>query len=146
MASESFYFEVEIVDGGENDAIGIGITHSDRFTRSGYMPGWNHDFGYHGNNGKMYVNEEYIEAELYTKGDVVGCLVYRSRIEDEEFIVVQFTKNGRKISFPRIMKTTDTNSQFLHWYPTIGIASPGAIVDTNFGEHPFLYLGQGKNC
>ena len=149
MASASFYFEMEIVDGGKNDGIAIGITQSDPSTRSGDMPGWSYvstDAGYHGDDGKIFINGKYDQADLYTKGDVVGCLVYRSQIEDEEFIVVQFTKNGRKINFPRLIKTTDANSQFLHWYPTIGIASPGAIIDTNFGEHPFLYVGQGKNC
>ena len=155
MASASFYFEMKIEDSGVNGAIGIGITQSDPSTRSGAMPGWGYfstDIGYHGDDGKIFhtnpnaKSKSIDQAELYTNGDVVGCFVYRTQIEDEEFIVVQFTNNGKEMSFPRLIKTTDANSQFLHWYPTIGIASLGAIIDTNFGERPFLYLGQGKNC
>ena len=35
------------------------------------------------------------------------------------------------------------------WYPTIGIASPGASIETNFGENQFAYSPGGKysnNC
>ena len=154
MAStSSFYFEIKIVNSGANDIIGIGITQYNPSSRSGSFPGWSYystDIGYHGDDGKIFYNNsksKYAnQAGLYSSGDIVGCLVYYIQIEDEDFIVVQFTNNGKKISYPRIIKTTDANSQFYQWYPTIGMASPGAIVDTNFGEHPFLYLGQSKNC
>ena len=153
MASTpSFYFEMKIVDSGGNDVNAIGITQSNPSSRSGSMPGWSYystDIGYHGDDGKIYyknAKSKYAnQAGLYFTGDVVGCLVYHTQIEDEDFIVVQFTNNGKKISYPRIIKTTDANSQFYQWYPTIGMASPGAVVDTNFGERPFLYLVQGKN-
>ena len=153
MAStSSFYFEIKIVNSGANDIIGIGITQYNPSSRSGSFPGWSYystDIGYHGDDGKIFYNNsksKYAnQAGLYSSGDIVGCLVYHIQIEDEDFIVVQFTNNGKKISYPRIIKTTDANSQFYQWFPTIGMASPGAIVDTNFGERPTLYLVQGKN-
>ena len=51
--------------------------------------------------------------------------------------MVRFTKNGKKLSFPRFLKNEE-------WYPTIGIASPGASLETNFGENQFAYSPEGK--
>ena len=129
--SSTFYFEVKVVNSGENGVIGIGLTQADPETRSGYFPGWKLKqtlgIGYHGNNGGIYhdSNREIEVGEPYTTGDVAGCYLCRTRINDEELNLVQFTKNGKKILSPRILTSDD-------WYPTIGLASPGAIVDTNF--------------
>ena len=51
--------------------------------------------------------------------------------------MVRFTKNGVKLSFPRMLENEE-------WYPTIGIASPGASLVTNFGENQFDYSPEGK--
>ena len=142
--STSFYFEVKIIDGGKNDYLGIGITEADPNTRSGSFPGWDTfptlGIGYHGDDGKIFHKNGYTKSdfvEKFTTGDVVGCLIYLARTKDNEINLVQFTKNGKKLNFPRVVKTKV-------WYPTIGISSPGASVDTNFGQHPFLYLREGN--
>ena len=158
----SFYFEVKVIDGGQNDMIGIGLTEFNPVTRSGYFPGWTPldqysnpeeilntlGIGYHGNDGGIYhgngigsrlrIQMETDHAENFTTGDVVGCLIHRAAVENQEAILVQFTKNGKKLNFPRLIK-----KKIL--YPTIGMASPGASVDINFGEHPFLYLEKGNH-
>ena len=157
----SFYFEVKVIDGGQNDMIGIGLTEFNPVTRSGYFPGWtplDHygnpeeilntlGIGYHGNDGGIYhgngigsrlrIKTETDHAENFTTGDIVGCLIHRTAVENQEAILVQFTKNGKKLNFPRLIKKNIL-------YPTVGIASPGASVDINFGEHPFLYLEKGN--
>ena len=150
---KSFYFEAKIVNGGSNDFIGIGITEKDPNTRTKCFPGWdtNRDrthkystlgIGYHGDDGGVFHNKS-SEAmdyfETFTTGDVVGCLVQHSVTEDHENITVQFTKNGRKSSLPPVQMKNAV------WYPTIAMASDGAVVDINFGEHPFLYTGVGNN-
>ena len=140
----SFYFEIKVIDGGKNDLICIGITEADPTTRSGCCPGWDTfptlGIGYHGDDGNIFHKSGNAElayfAEKFTTGDVVGCLLYRARREDQEINLVQFTKNGKKVNVPRIVKTKV-------WYPTIGISSPGASVETNFGQHPFLHRREG---
>lgn len=57
------------------------------------MPGWEiTSWGYHGDNGQKYHDnywgQAYNDAEMYTTGDIVGCLY---DIEKKE---VSFTKNG----------------------------------------------------
>ncbi|CAG8799809.1 22161_t:CDS:2, partial [Dentiscutata erythropus] len=48
-----FYFEVDIIDEGENKSIGIGFC--EKTVNLEGMPGWyNGSWGYHGNNGKFY--------------------------------------------------------------------------------------------
>ena len=147
QVSTSFYFEALVVNSGQNELIGIGITEADPNTRSGVMPGWKTyptlGIGYHGDDGGIFYKNSLavhrIRTELFTTGDVVGCLVNRIFIWDVQvFVNVTFTKNGKKLLSPITVKDAV-------WYPTIGMASPGAIVKTNFGEHDFRYSKAGKN-
>ena len=122
--------------------IAIGLTQADPNTRSGYFPGWSTPstlgIGYHGDNGGIYhhSSRSVEKAEPFTAGDVVGCFMYRVHCKDEDIILVQFTKNGEKILFPRILKKAE-------WYPTIGMASPRSSVETNFGDDPFIWNPNG---
>ena len=147
----SFYFEAKIVNSGQNNIIGIGLTQSEYGSRSGEMPGWNNystlGIGYHGNDGGIYYKsgKAIDHADTFQTGDVVGCLIFKVEIDNKQFILVQFTKNGRKSSFPRLISNTVNNYWVKEWYPTIGMASPGASVDINFGQHKFVYLPQGTN-
>jgi len=57
------------------------------------MPGWETtSWGYHGDNGEKYHDnywgQAYNDAEMYSTGDIVGCLY---DIEKKE---ISFTKNG----------------------------------------------------
>ena len=142
--STSFYFEALIVNSGENEILGIGITEADPNTRSGDFPGWNSystlGIGYHGDDGGIFYKSEMKSdsAEPFTTGDVVGCLFNRTFMWDQVFVNVQFTKNGKKLLSPTTVKDAI-------WYPTIGMASPGASIKTNFGEHEFRYSKSGTN-
>ena len=138
----SFYFEAKIVNSGENCMIAIGLTKKSPNTRSGHLPGWETNpklgIGYHGDDGGIY--HESIHAvergEQFSTGDVVGCYMRRTRVNDEEITLTQFSKNGKKILSPRIISNAD-------WFPTVGIGSPGAIVDTNFGIDQFIFNIKG---
>ena len=142
--SRSFYFEIKIDNCGENSNIYLGLTQADPETRSGCCPGWNtHQtlgIGYHGDDdGGLYHNSggPIRRSEPITTGDVVGCFLSRTRINDEDITLVQFTKNGKEILSPRVLENAE-------WYPTIGMASPGASITTNFGEESFSYSLKGK--
>lgn len=130
-----------MIDCGEEGVIAIGLTQANPVTRSGQFPGWPDNtlgIGYHGDNGGIYHNSgRPIElTEFYTTGDIVGCYICRARISDKDISLVQFTKNGVKLLFPRVLENAE-------WYPTVGIGSPGAIVDTNFGGRQFSYNPKG---
>ena len=136
--SSMFYFEIKIRDCGTNSVLGIGLTQADPNTRSGCFPGWKRyttlGIGYHGDDGGIYrqSNKAIERTETFTTGDVAGCFMCQTRIKEEEVTLVQFTKNGQKFLSPRIIENSE-------WYPTIGMASPGASISTNFGEGPFVY-------
>ena len=137
--SSSFYFELKVVNSGEEGAIAIGLTQANVNTRSGYFPGWkNLGIGYHGDDGGIFhESSKAIErGEPYATGDVVGCYLCRTQMNDEEITLVQFTRNGKKILSPRILPNAD-------WYPTIGLASPGAIVETNFDTNQSIIDTKG---
>ena len=140
--SSMFYFEVKVVNRGDEGVIAIGLTQANSNTRSGYFPGWSDDptlgIGYHGDDGGIYhySNQAIERGEPYTTGDVVGCYMCRTRINDEEIVLVQFTRNGKKILSPRIILND-------YWYPTIGIGSPGAIVVTRFDINEFAFDVKG---
>ena len=155
--STSFYFEVKIVKGGSNNVIAIGLTEADPYTRTNCMPGWGYDYrgshsyptlgiGYHGDDGGIFKGSgrfRFNKIESFTTGDIVGCLV-RARVKcingtDQEITTVEFTKNGK------IGPISPVHIKDAVWYPTIGMASAGAVVETNFGEHPFFYSGMSKN-
>ena len=148
----SFYFEAKIIKGGSNDFIAIGLTEADPNTRTDCMPGWDTDnwgnsystlgIGYHGDDGGIYKGSgqsRYVRHP-FTTGDVVGLLIHINGINGthQENTTVEFTKNG-KIGTMYPIRIKDAV-----WYPTIGIASIGAVVETNFGEHPFLFTDMSK--
>ena len=118
------------------------------------MPGWEGDYwkshrsstlgiGYNGDDGSIFKGSGYYAYdtdESFTTGDVVGVLVHINGINGthQENTTVEFTKNG-KIGTTHPIRIKDAV-----WYPTIGISSIGAVVETNFGEHPFLYSDMSK--
>ena len=151
----SFYFEAKIIKGGSNDFIAIGLTEADPNTRTNCMPGWDTDnwgdhsystlgIGLHGDDGGIFHGDSSAALdyfETFTTEDVVGCLVthntYLVNDTHKASITVVFNKNGNTWSSPVHIKDAV-------WYPTIGFASIGAVVETNFGEHPFLYSDMSK--
>ena len=138
----SFYFEIKILDRGDGGVIGIGLTQADPETRSGAFPGWPHPtlgIGYHGDDGGIYHDSSRpkFDGELYSTNDVIGCFMCRFRDGEEDVTMVQFTKNEKKVLSPKIIPNAE-------WHPTIGIASDGASIDTNFGNNKFTFNPKGK--
>ena len=128
-----YYFEMEVLNAGEDGAIGIGLT--GKGSRLNGMPGWSKDtVGYHGDNGLVYYNYNINKKPMKMKygptfgtGDVVGCGI------DFDSNTVFFTKKG--ISFG-IAKTNLTKQP---WYPTIGLHSLNEQVKINFGQEKFVF-------
>ncbi|CAI2184104.1 5394_t:CDS:2, partial [Funneliformis geosporum] len=68
-----FYFEVDIMDKGENGVIGIGFcTKSASLNK---MPGWeDSSWGYHGDDGNTYFNSDNEPYGTgFMTGDTIGC-------------------------------------------------------------------------
>jgi hypothetical protein len=73
------YFEVEIIMGGYYDQIAIGLTTLDQFSPSEFTGYINDSIGYHGDDGKCYVNGTgYTYGTIFGSKDVIGCGVTKS--------------------------------------------------------------------
>ena len=126
-----YYFEMTVLNAGEDGAIGIGLT--GKGSRLNAMPGWQKDtIGYHGDNGFVYYNYKISKNPMeygptFGVGDVVGCGI------DFDSNTVFFTRNG--ISFG-IAKTNWIKQP---WYPTIGLHSLNEQVKINFGQEKFVF-------
>eukprot|EP00092_Neocalanus_flemingeri_P076526 GFUD01094939.1.p1 GENE.GFUD01094939.1~~GFUD01094939.1.p1 ORF type:complete len:653 (+),score=94.62 GFUD01094939.1:60-2018(+) len=115
-----FYFEVSIVDTGENNEIAVGIC-----TRSAPLdqfPGWvPSSFGYHGDDGNIFCESQdatYLPEKPFKSGYPIGVLL--------DF-------NARTLTFSRKKKDVQTVELQDHhmnqdFYPCVGISSPGAVV------------------
>ena len=136
--AQSFYFEMKIIDCGQDGAIGIGLATSDADTN--IMPGWNKNtIGYHGDDGGIYQGSGCAveETDTFTTHDVVSCQVKRVRIDELRFgTVIQFGKNGKTVG-PLMYMMNE------HLHPVIGMGTPGARAKTNLGEDAFAYELKG---
>lgn len=118
------YFEYEIIDKGQDTAIGIGLGEYkyplDR------MPGWNRSaIGYHADDGRLFHESGYGEAfgPLCTQGDRMGCGIHFDPDLDSGYVYVFFTKNGSQIKEPVKMKRP-----LYGFYPLVGLHSIGEKV------------------
>ncbi|XP_033625865.1 ran-binding protein 9-like [Asterias rubens] len=124
-----YYFEVTIISKGRDGYMGIGLSTEEFVTNMNRLPGWDkHSFGYHGDNGHTFnsAGNGQPYGPTFTTGDVVGCGV--NLIDNTCF----YTKNGVNLG----VAFTDLPSNL---YPTVGLQTPGEIVDTNFGQNPFVF-------
>uniref|UniRef100_A0A3Q2QAS5 RAN binding protein 10 n=1 Tax=Fundulus heteroclitus TaxID=8078 RepID=A0A3Q2QAS5_FUNHE len=118
-----YYFEVKIVSKGRDGYMGIGL--SAQGVNMNRLPGWDkHSYGYHGDDGHSFCSSGTGQpyGPTFTTGDVIGCCV--NLINNTCF----YTKNGISLgcSSPNL-------------YPTVGLQTPGEIVDANFGQQPFVF-------
>uniref|UniRef100_A0A3B3WN28 Ran-binding protein 10 n=1 Tax=Poecilia mexicana TaxID=48701 RepID=A0A3B3WN28_9TELE len=118
-----YYFEVKIVSKGRDGYMGIGL--SAQGVNMNRLPGWDkHSYGYHGDDGHSFCSSGTGQpyGPTFTTGDVIGCCV--NLINNTCF----YTKNGISLglSLPNL-------------YPTVGLQTPGEIVDANFGQQPFVF-------
>ena len=96
------------------------------------LPGWDQNsYGYHADDGFLFRGLggvgglEY--GPTFTTGDTVGCCVnFRTN-------TVFYTKNGLSLG----VAFTGILTQPLH--PTVGLRTPGEIVEANFGQKKFLF-------
>ena len=122
-----YYFEVNIVSAGRDGYIGIGLSSANADLRS--LPGWNAtSYGYHADDGHSFsssgTGKPY--GPTYTTGDVIGCGV--NFFDGSCF----FTKNGQNLG----VAFRDLPGGL---YPTVGLLTPGGIVETNFGMQSFMF-------
>ncbi|XP_032436301.1 ran-binding protein 10 [Xiphophorus hellerii] len=122
-----YYFEVKIVSKGRDGYMGIGL--SAQGVNMNRLPGWDkHSYGYHGDDGHSFCSSGTGQpyGPTFTTGDVIGCCV--NLINNTCF----YTKNGISLG----VAFTDLPPNL---YPTVGLQTPGEIVDANFGQQPFVF-------
>ncbi|GLV40677.1 Ran-binding protein M [Carabus blaptoides fortunei] len=122
-----YYFEVKIVSKGRDGYMGIGL--SAQGVNMNRLPGWDkHSYGYHGDDGHSFCSSGTGQpyGPTFTTGDVIGCGV--NLIDNTCF----YTKNGHHLG----IAFTDLPPNL---YPTVGLQTPGEVVDANFGQEPFVF-------
>uniref|UniRef100_A0A182QSV9 Ran-binding protein 9 n=1 Tax=Anopheles farauti TaxID=69004 RepID=A0A182QSV9_9DIPT len=122
-----YYFEVKIISKGRDGYMGIGLTHTN--FKINRLPGWDkQSYGYHGDDGNSFCSSGNGQpyGPTFTTGDIIGCGV--NLVDNTCF----YTKNGHHLGIafrdlpPRL-------------YPTVGLQTPGEVVDANFGQEPFKF-------
>lgn len=97
------------------------------------LPGWDKgSYGYHGDDGHSFNSTGTGKAygPTFDTGDVIGCGV------DLHSNCCFYTKNGVNlgIAFRNLPKSL---------YATVGVESPGEVVEANFGQSPFVFDFEG---
>lgn len=122
-----YYFEVKIISKGRDGYMGIGLT-AQNF-KSNRLPGWDkQSYGYHGDDGNSFCSSGNGKpyGPTFTTGDIIGCGV--NLVTNTCF----YTKNGTNLG-------TAFEELPSKLYPTVGLQTPGEVVDANFGQSPFVF-------
>ena len=122
-----FYFEVRIISKGRDGYMGVGL--SAQGVSMNRLPGWDkHSYGYHGDDGHSFCSSGTGQTygPTFTTGDVIGCGI--NLMEGTCF----YTKNGINLG-------TAFRDLPAGLYPTVGLQTPGEVVDANFGHEPFVF-------
>ncbi|CAG7819033.1 unnamed protein product [Allacma fusca] len=122
-----YYFEVKIISKGRDGYMGIGLSASG--VNMNRLPGWDkHSYGYHGDDGHSFCSSGTGQpyGPTFTTDDIIGCGV--NLLDNTCF----YTKNGHHLG----IAFTDLPPSL---YPTVGLQTPGEVVEANFGQHPFKF-------
>jgi len=122
-----YYFEIKIISKGRDGYIGVGL--STQGVNMNRLPGWEkNSYGYHGDDGHSFCSSGTGQSygPTFTTGDVVGCGL--NLVDNTCF----YTKNGVNLG----MAFADLPHNL---YPTVGLQTPGEIIDANFGQQPFVF-------
>lgn len=132
--------------------MGIGLT-AQNF-KPNRLPGWDkQSYGYHGDDGNSFSSSGNGKSygPTFTTDDIIGCGV--NLVTNTCF----YTKNGHNlgIAFQDLPVRSEQSVILLHekytiltcisfkfqskLYPTVGLQTPGEIVDANFGQQPFIF-------
>lgn len=127
-----YYFEVKIISKGRDGYMGVGL--SAQGVNMNRLPGWDkNSYGYHGDDGHSFrssgTGQQY--GPTFTTGDVIGCGI--NLMDGSCF----YTKNGHHLG----VAFKDLPAQL---YPTVGLQTPGEVVDANFGQEPFKFDVEGE--
>ncbi|OQR73126.1 ran-binding protein 9-like [Tropilaelaps mercedesae] len=122
-----YYFEVKIVSKGRDGYMGVGL--SAQGVNMNRLPGWDkQSYGYHGDDGHSFCSSGTGQpyGPTFSTGDVIGCGV--NLIDNTCF----YTKNGVNlgVAFQNLP---------VNLYPTVGLQTPGEVIDANFGQLPFMF-------
>ena len=71
--------------------------------------------------------------------DILGCKVELIECDSARHRLCSFSINGKPAGTPRYLEDVEL-------FPAIMINSPGAILDTNFGEKRFYHDPKGIHC
>ncbi|XP_035220798.1 LOW QUALITY PROTEIN: ran-binding protein 9-like [Stegodyphus dumicola] len=122
-----YYSEVKIVSKGSDGYMGVGL--SAQGVNMNRLPGWNkQSYGYHGDDGHSFCSSgtEQPYCPKFTTGHVIGCGV--NFIDNTCF----YTRNGHHLG----IAFTDLAPNL---YSTVGLQTPGEVVDENFDQSPFVF-------
>jgi len=110
--------------------MGIGLTASSAQSfKMNRLPGWDkQSYGYHGDDGNSFCSSGNGQSygPTFTTNDIIGCGV--NLVDNTCF----YTKNGHHLG----IAFRDLPPKL---YPTVGLQTPGEIVDANFGQKPFQF-------
>jgi ankyrin repeat protein len=117
------YFDVTILSGGEESAIGIGVA-SSKYPLDN-QPGWgNESIAYHCNTGFCFSNGESESFRVSSSAkDIIGCGIRHM----ENKVQVFFTRNGKKMGVPKSFERLEPSEL----YPIVCMNSPGEKVKIN---------------
>ena len=113
--------------------IGIRLTTKVPATRNKPLVG---NVGLYLNDGTIWHGDRstVVVTEPIKRESIVGCQLTRKHVDNIIYNACQFAINGENVGLPLVLENVD-------WYPSVSLASPGAIVLSNLGRDKFKYSG-----
>lgn len=124
-----FYFEVEVLDPGKKNGIGIGLSRSSDLSPSSFlmMPGRENGMGFHADTGHLSGDKSSFSTTIFGSrgvGVILGC--YWDRLTG----MAGFTLNGSYTPFTQRIESPPL-------WAVVGLWHVGGRVRVNLGETPW---------